>query len=137
MLPVRPFMKPTLKKVNNSNMSKIRQDLVWEKIGYDWANKKMLVKVYDHLKFIVEDTYTIKSWINVVRRMLIEDGRINEVNVNGYYSTIRNILKDIKVIQFKDKQLQKGPNWDRFYSDEDWSWFKTNTNCGGYGEIVK
>ena len=118
-------------------MSKIRQDLVWEKIGYDWANKKMLVKVYDHLKFIVEDTYTIKSWINVVRRMLIEDGRINEVNVNGYYSTIRNILKDIKVIQFKDKQLQKGPNWDRFYSDEDWSWFVTNTNGSGYGEIVK
>jgi len=38
-------MKPTLKKVNNKNMSKIRQDLVFEKIGYDWANKKCIMSM--------------------------------------------------------------------------------------------
>ena len=119
-------------------MSKINVNLFEEKVGYDWANKKMLVKVYPHLKYIVEDTHTIKSWINVVRKMLIEDGRITEVNVNGYYSTIRQILKDIKVIKIDGPYtLSKGENWDRFYSDEDWSWFRTNTNCGGYGEIIK
>ena len=119
-------------------MSKIRQDLVFEKIGYDWANKKMLVRVYDHLKYIVEDAHTIKSWVNVVRSMLLADGTIHNVNVNGYYSTIRNILKDIKVIKINGPySLEKGENWDRFYGDEDWSWFVTNTNCRGYGQIVK
>jgi hypothetical protein len=112
---------------------------IWEsKVGYDSINKRMVAKVYKHLHFIMENDYTIKSWINVVRSMLIEDGRILDVNVNGYYSTIRKNLKDIKVIKYNGRKgLEKGENWDRFYSDEDWSWFKTNTNSGGYGIIVK
>jgi len=112
---------------------------IWEeKVGYDSINKRMIAKVYKHLHFIMETDYTIKSWINVVRSMLIEDGRINDVNVNGYYSTIRKNLKDIGVIKYNGRKgLTKGQNWDRFYSDEDWSWFKTNTNSGGYGIIVK
>jgi hypothetical protein len=112
---------------------------IWEsKVGYDSANKRMIAKVYKHLHFIMETDYTIKSWINVVRSMLIEDGRINDVNVNGYYSTIRKNLKDIGVIKYNGRKgLEKGLNWDRFYSDEDWSWFITNTNSGGYGRIVK
>jgi len=112
---------------------------IWEsKVGYDSANKRMIAKVYKHLHFIMETDYTIKSWINVVRSMLIEDGRINDVNVNGYYSTIRKNLKDIGVIKYNGRKgLEKGENWDRFYSDEDWSWFRTNTNSGGYGIIVK
>lgn len=112
---------------------------IWEsKVGYDSANKRMIAKVYKHLHFIMENDYTIKSWINVVRSMLIEDGRINDVNVNGYYSTIRKNLKDIKVIKYNGRKgLEKGENWDRFFGDEDWSWFITNTNSGGYGIIVK
>jgi len=112
---------------------------IWEeKVGYDSANKRMVAKVYKHLHFIMENDYTIKSWINVVRSMLIEDGRINDVNVSGYYSTIRKNLKDIGVIKYNGRKgLTKGQNWDRFYSDEDWSWFITNTNSGGYGIILK
>jgi len=112
---------------------------IWlNKVGYDSANKRMVAKVYKHLHFIMENDYTIKSWINVVRSMLIEDGRINDVNVNGYYSTIRKNLKDIGVIQYNGRKgLSKGPNWDRFYGNEDWSWFITNTNSGGYGTIIK
>jgi hypothetical protein len=68
----------------------------------------------------------------------IEGKDINTIAVNGYYSTIRTILRDIEVIQYNgSKGLSKGKNWDRFFGDEDWSWFITNTNSGGYGTIVK
>jgi len=111
---------------------------IWEsKVGYDSVNKKMVAKVYKHLYNVME--LEVKpSWIKVITSMLFEDGRLNEVSLNGYYSTIRKNLKDIEVIQYNGRKgLSKGKNWDRFYSDEDWSWFITNTNSGGYGTIVK
>ncbi len=111
---------------------------IWEsKVGYDSANKRMVAKVYKHLYNVMEFT-TKPSWTAVIREMLIEDGRLNEVSLNGYYSTIRKNLKDIEVIKYNGRKgLSKGKNWDRFYSEEDWSWFITNTNSGGYGTIVK
>ena len=111
---------------------------IWEeKVGYDFANKRMIAKVYKHL-YNVMNFVTKPSWTTIIKEMLIEDGRLNEVKVNGYYSTIRKNLKDIGVIKYNGRKgLSKGKNWDRFYSDEDWSWFKTNTNSGGYGIIVK
>ena len=111
---------------------------IWEsKVGYDSANKRMVAKVYKHLYNVME-LMSKPSWSAIIREMLIEDGRLNEVKVNGYYSTIRKNLKDIGVIQYNGRKgLSKGKNWDRFYSDEDWSWFRTNTNSGGYGIIVK
>ncbi len=111
---------------------------IWEsKVGYDSANKRMIAKVYKHL-YIVMELMSKPSWSAIIREMLIEDGRLNEVKVNGYYSTIRKNLKDIGVIQYNGRKgLSKGPNWDRFYSDEDWNWFRTNTNSGGYGIIIK
>ena len=112
---------------------------IWEEIvGYDSANKKMIAKVYHSLYYIMEQSTLKPSWLTVIKHMLAMDGRLHEVNVNGYYSTIRKNLKDIGVIQYNGRKgLSKGPNWDRFYSDEDWSWFITNTNSGGYGIIVK
>ena len=111
---------------------------IWEsKVGYDSANKRMVAKVYKHL-YIVMELMSKPSWSAIIREMLIEDGRLNEVKVNGYYSTIRKNLKDIGVIQYNGRKgLSKGPNWDRFYGDEDWNWFRTNTNSGGYGTIIK
>ena len=108
-----------------------------EKVGYDSANKRMIAKVYKHLYNVMN--FEIKpSWTKIITEMLIEDGRLNEVKVNGYYSTIRKNLKDIGVIKYNGRKgLERGKNWERFYSDEDWSWFKTNTNSGGYGIIVK
>jgi hypothetical protein len=108
-----------------------------EKVGYDSVNKKMVAKVYKHLYNVMN--FEIKpSWLKVITEMLIEDGRLNEVKVNGYYSTIRKNLKDIGVIQYNGRKgLSRGKNWERFYSDEDWSWFKTNTNSGGVGTIIK
>jgi hypothetical protein len=111
---------------------------IWEsKVGYDSANKRMIAKVYNHLHNVM--SYVTKpSWTMVIREMLIEDGRLDKVSLNGYYSTIRKNLKDIGVIQYNGRKgLSKGKNWDRFYGDEDWNWFRTNTNSGGYGTIIK
>ena len=112
---------------------------IWEqKVGYDSANKRMIAKVYKHLYNVVEDFTKKPTWTAVITEMLIEDGRLGKVSVNGYYSTIRKNLKDIKVIKYNaHKCLVKGENWNRFFGDEDWSWFITNTNLGGYGTIVK
>jgi hypothetical protein len=111
---------------------------IWiEKVGYDSANKRMVAKVYKHLYNVME--LEVKpSWIKVITSMLFEDGRLGKVSLNGYYSTIRKNLKDIGVIQYNGRKgLSKGKNWDRFYGNEDWSWFITNTNSGGYGMIIK
>ena len=113
---------------------------IWEeKVGYDFINKRMVAKVYQSMYYILEESNEKPSWTAIVKHMLLMHGRdLNSVSINGYYSTIRTILKDIKVIKYNGrKKLEKGENWDRFYSDEDWSWFKTNTNCGGYGIIIK
>jgi hypothetical protein len=111
---------------------------IWEsKVGYDSANKKMIAKVYKHLYNVMEFV-SKPSWVKIITEMLIEDNKLGKVSVNGYYSTIRTNLKDIGVIQYNGRKgLSKGPNWDRFFGEEDWSWFITNTNSGGYGTIVK
>jgi hypothetical protein len=111
---------------------------IWlNKVGYDSANKRMVAKVYKHL-WNVMTLVSKPSWTMIIREMLIEDGRLNEVSLNGYYSTIRKNLKDIKVIKYNGRKgLEKGENWDRFFGEEDWSWFRTNTESGGYGIIIK
>ena len=111
---------------------------IWEsKVGYDSANKRMVAKVYKHLYNVMEFT-TKPSWTAIIREMLIEDNKLGKVSLNGYYSTIRKNLKDIEVIKYNGRKgLSKGKNWDRFFGNEDWSWFITNTNSGGYGRIIK
>ena len=120
-------------------MNRIDMNLFEEKVGYDWANKKMLVRIYEPLRELIESDAVIKkTWVNVISLMFANENRMVNIEVNGYYSTIRKILKDIKVIKYEGRELVKGENWDRFYSDyEDWSWFVTDTNCGGWGRIVK
>jgi hypothetical protein len=120
----------------------LNHNLVSEKIGYDYANKKMMIRVYDSMLYVMNHSTEKPSWLKIVKHMLTLDGMLGgqlcEVSVNGYYSTIRKNLKDIKVIKYNGRKgLEKGENWDRFFGDEDWSWFITNTNSGGYGTIVK
>jgi hypothetical protein len=121
-------------------MNKIDKNLFEEKVGYDWANKKMLVRVYEPLKELVEGKSDLdKSWANVIRYMFVSEKRekdLRNIAIGGYYSTIRTILKDIKVIKYEGKKLVKGANWNRFYGPEGWGWFVTNTNCGGWAEII-
>jgi len=33
--------------------------------------------------------------------------------------------------------MVKGPNWDRFVSDEDWSWFIMKTGSREYSKVIK
>ena len=123
-----------------------RHDIETDKIGYDWANKKMMARVYTSLHdCFAMDFYGLKkTWTNIIRHMIAIEGKdINSIAVAGYYNCIRRNLKDIKVIQYKmvngiqTKELEEGPNWDRFFSDEDWSWFITDTNSGGVAQIIK
>jgi hypothetical protein len=121
---------------------KLNHNLVSEKIGYDYANKKMMIRVYDSLLYVMENYTKKPTWTAIVKHMLTMDGMLGgqlcEVSVNGYYSTIRKNLKDIGVIKYNGRKgLEKGDNWNRFFGDEDWSWFITNTNSGGCGTIVK
>ena len=114
--------------------------LVDTKIGWDWANKKMIARVYEPLREIMRSKMYKPTWTNVVRYMFASEGKTTDhIAVNGYYSTIRRILKDIDVIRTNgNKGLTKGSNWDRFYDEDiDWSWFITNTWSGGHGKIVK
>ena len=121
------------------NKRKLDHNLVCDKIGFDYANKKMMIRVYESLQYIIEHSTQKPTWVAIVKHMLTMDGvSLNSVAVNGYYSTSRKNLKDIKVIKYNGRKgLEKGENWDRFFGEEDWSWFITNTNSGGYGIIVK
>jgi hypothetical protein len=118
-------------------MNRIDVNLFEEKVGYDWANKKMLVRIYEPLRELIESDAVIKkTWVNVISLMFANENRMVNIEVNGYYSTIRKILKDIKVIKYEGKKLVKAENWDRFYGPEDWSWFRTHTWAGGWAEIL-
>lgn len=111
-------------------------DIWLNKVGYDSTNKRMVAKVYKHLYNVMEFT-TKPSWTAIIREMLIEDNKLGKVSLNGYYSTIRKNLKDIEVIKYNGRKgLEKGENWDRFFGNEDWTWFIITTNSG-YGRIVK
>ena len=126
------------------SLSNLHPDLnsplyLWEsKVGYDSANKKMIARIAYALHEVVVLPNLKKTWTNVVKYMFELEQKPINIAVNGYYGTIRTILKDIKVIKYEGKKLVPAENWDRFFSDyEDWSWFKTSTYLGGHGEIVK
>ncbi len=121
--------------------TKIPNSVISEKIGYDWRIKMMLCRVSPALHNLMNSPKDVnKSWTNVVRLMFISEGKdLNNLNVsiNGYYNRVKSNLKDIDVIRYEGRKLVKGSNWDRLYSDEDWSWFVMNTDSGTHAKIVK
>lgn len=130
-------LQPELDKLGN-DLANPR--LLWEsKVGYDSANKRMIARIAYALHEVVGLNIKKPNWSNVVRYMFELEQKPIDIEVNGYYTTIRTILKDIKVIKYKGKRLVKAENWDRFFSEhEDWSWFITDTNSGGHGgQIIK
>ena len=127
-------MNTMLKNVKNP--LQFDYDLFDSKIGYDSVNKKYLIRVYDLLVNEM-NTNPAPTWVGIMRKML--GNNPNNCNPSGYYSSVRRCLKEIGVCSYDSTKrcMVKGKNWDRFVSDEDWSWFITNTNSGGYGIIVK
>jgi hypothetical protein len=134
-----------MRDINNQNQitmsMKVSNEMVSEKIGYDWRIKMMLCRVSPALHNLMNSSNDVnKSWANVVRLMFISEGKnLNNLNVsiNGYYNREKSNLKDIDVIRYEGRELVRGSNWDRLYSDEDWSWFVMNTDSGAHAKIVK
>ena len=120
---------------------KVSNEMISEKIGYDWRIKMMLCRVTPSLQNIINSPNDVtKSWANVVRLMFISEGKdLNnlDVSINGYYNRVKSNLKDIDVIRYEGRNLVKGSNWNRFISNEDWSWFTMNTDSGAHAKIVK
>jgi len=112
---------------NYVNVSNSDRRLYDDKINTEYwsnVNKRYLLRIYEPLRNTIEYLHRPK-WVSVVYMMLGRD-------VKGYYSCVYKALKEIGVIKYnkKDRVLEKGPNWDRFYGSEDWSWFVMNTNSG-------
>jgi hypothetical protein len=134
-----------MRDINNQkqklSVMKVSNSMISEKIGYDWRIKMMLCRVSPSLQNIINSPNDVtKSWANVVRLMFISEGKdLNnlDISINGYYNRVKSNLKDIDVIRYEGRNLVKGSNWNRFVSDEDWSWFTMNTDSGAHATIVK
>jgi hypothetical protein len=87
------------------------------------VNKRYLLRIYHPLKNTM-NFLSKPKWSNVIHEMG-EDSP-------GYYSCVYKSLKEIGVLKYNpiEKVLVKGPNWDRFYSDDSWDWFYMNTSSG-------
>jgi hypothetical protein len=122
----------------NTYMSKVNfdYDLFDSKIGYDSQNKKYLIRVYDYLVDSM-DNKPAPTWSGIMRRMLGTNPK--GVNPSSYYSSVRRCLKEIDVCYFDSVKrcMVKSKNWDRFVSDEDWSWFTMRTGSCEYSTIIK
>jgi hypothetical protein len=129
-----------MRDINNQNQSKMKvsNEMISQKIGYDWRIKMMLCRVTPSLIQLIETPMNgvDKSWANVVRLMFTSEGITNK-SVNGYYNCLKRNLKEIGIIRYEGKDLVKGSNWNRFISNEDWSWFVLNTDSNGHAKIVK
>jgi hypothetical protein len=120
----------------------VNKELFESKVGYDWKNKMMLCRVTPYLVEMMENDFhsNKRSWVNIIRLMFLSEGKDMsklEVSVNGYYNSIKRALKEIDVIRYEGRDLVKGRNWNRFVSNEDWSWFVINTDSFGTSIIVK
>ena len=114
--------------VNKTNLvfDDIANELFEDKLmSTYWSevNKRYLLRLYNPLKNVME-MLSKPKWTNVIYEM----GESSP----GYYSCVYKSLKEIGVIVYNptEKMLEKGPNWDRFYSDETWDWFYMNTSSG-------
>jgi hypothetical protein len=127
-------MNTMLKNVKNP--LQFDYDLFDSKIGYDSVNKKYLIRVYDYLVDSM-DNKPAPTWSGIMRKMLGDNP--NNCKPSGYYSSVRRCLKEIGVCYFDSTKrcMVKGRNWDRFVSDEDWSWFIMRTGSCEHSNVIK
>ena len=88
------------------------------------VNKRYLLRLYEPMNRVME-LVSNPTWGTIIQDMI-------GCTHKGYYSTVYKSLKEIGVLIYNPtlKILEKGPNYERFYSDEDWSWFYMNTSSG-------
>ena len=120
----------------------VNKELFESKVGYDWKNKMMLCRVTPYLIDMMENDFhnNRRSWVNIIRLMFLSEGKDMsrlDVSINGYYNSIKRALKQIDVIRYDGRDLVKGRNWNRFVSNEDWSWFTIDTDSNGTSIVVK
>jgi len=127
-------MNTMLKNVKNP--LEFDYDLFDSKIGYDSVNKKYLIRVYDYLVDSIQNDVK-PTWTGIMVKML--GNNPNNCNPSSYYSSVRRCLKEIDVCYFDTTKrcMVKGRNWDRFTSNEDWSWFIMRTGSCEYSTIIK
>jgi hypothetical protein len=127
-------MNTILKNVKNP--VEFDYDLFDSKIGYDSVNKKYLIRVYDYLVDSIQNDVK-PTWTGIMVKML--GNNPNNCNPSSYYSSVRRCLKEIDVCYFDTTKrcMVKGRNWDRFTSNEDWSWFIMRTGSCEYSTIIK
>ncbi len=118
----------------NKNLLELKhEELFSEKLETTYwseVNKRYLLRIYEPMNRVMELVSNPK-WSTIVRDM----GEISP----GYYSCVYKTLKEIGVLMYNPtmKILQKGPNYERFYSNEDWGWFYMNTSSGMKSYVTK
>lgn len=111
----------------NRNLLELKHDdLFFEKLENTyWSeiNKRYLLRIYEPMNRVMELVSNPK-WGTIVNEM----GETRP----GYYSCVYKSLKEIGVLKYNPitKFLEKGPNYERFYSNEEWDWFYMNTSSG-------
>ena len=118
----------------NRNVLELKhEELFSEKLETTyWSeiNKRYLLRIYEPMNRVME-WISNPSWGTIILDM-------GETSPN-YYSCVYKSLKEIGVLVYNPtkKILEKGPNYERFYSDESWDWFYMNTSSGMISYVTK
>lgn len=118
----------------NKNLLELKhEELFLEKLETTyWSeiNKRYLLRIYEPMNRVME-LVSNPNWGTIILDM--------GENRPGYYSCVYKSLKEIGVLVYNPtkKILEKGPNYERFYSDEDWDWFYMNTSSGRTSYVTK
>lgn len=118
----------------NKNLLELKhEELFSEKLETTyWSeiNKRYLLRIYEPMNRVME-LVSNPNWGTIILDM--------GENRTGYYSCVYKSLKEIGVLVYNPtkKILEKGPNYERFYSDEEWNWFYMNTSSGRTSYVTK
>jgi len=112
--------------MNRNRLELKHDDLFFEKLENSYwseVNKRYLLRIYEPMNRVMELVSNPK-WGTILNDM--------GENRPGYYSCVYKSLKEIGVLKYNPitKFLEKGPNYERFYSNEEWDWFYMNTSSG-------
>lgn len=118
----------------NRNLLELKHEMLFleklETTYWSEINKRYLLRIYEPMNRVME-LVSNPNWGTIILDM--------GENRPGYYSCVYKSLKEIGVLVYNPtkKILEKGPNYERFYSDEEWNWFYMNTSSGRISYVTK